>query len=92
MIGGDLLDEPQARRKAAVPPILLSFILLVVVPAAVISFYFAFLASDQYTSEARFAVRNAETDGTAVIGDKGGSGSLPSVGSQDCRRDRELHS
>ena len=78
-----LLDEPRVRSKAAIPPVLLSFLLLVVLPAAGITFYFAFLAADQFTAEARFAVRNAEVDGTPIVGEKGSSGSLPAVGSQD---------
>jgi capsular polysaccharide transport system permease protein len=85
VVDGDLLHEPQARTKAAIPPILLSFILLVVVPAAAISFYFAFLASDQFTAEARFAVRTAEPSGTASIGEGSSSSSvgLPALDSQD---------
>ena len=82
-VDGEVVDDGRAApRQAAVPPVLLSFLLLVVLPAAAISVYFVFLASDQYTAEARFAVRSAETDGGS---EKGGNavGGLPSLGSQD---------
>ncbi len=38
--------------------ILWSYFLLVIVPAAIVAFYYAFVAADQYMVETRFAVRN----------------------------------
>ncbi|MDT2019462.1 capsule biosynthesis protein [Methylocella sp. CPCC 101449] len=40
-----------------------SFICCVVIPALVVSLYFAFIASDQFATEARFAVRTAQFEG-----------------------------
>lgn len=42
------------------PAYLISFIALVVAPAFATAIYFAFLASDQYVAETRFAVRSAQ--------------------------------
>ena len=41
--------------------ILMSFVLLVALPSAVISFYMIFIASDQYSSSASFAVRSSNS-------------------------------
>jgi capsular polysaccharide transport system permease protein len=50
------------------PPVyLISFLLLVVAPAFAAAVYFAFLASDQYVAETRFAVRSAQIES---LGDK----------------------
>lgn len=45
---------------------LLSFILLVIVPSIAAVVYLAFLASDQYDAEARFAVRTAQNDSSSL--------------------------
>jgi capsular polysaccharide transport system permease protein len=46
------------------PPLrLITFILVVVIPFICSSLYYAFIASDQYTSEARFAVRSVADSG-----------------------------
>jgi capsular polysaccharide transport system permease protein len=60
-----------------IPPILGSFIAFVVLPAAAASVYFAFIASDQFTVETRFAVRSLDVDSSpsslgAVAGVSGG--------------------
>ncbi|MGD1037838.1 MAG: capsule biosynthesis protein [Roseiarcus sp.] len=50
------------------PPVyLISFLLLVVAPAFAAAVYFAFLASDQFVAETRFAVRSAQIE---TLGDK----------------------
>lgn len=56
----ETLAEPTGRRRQAVSPLLVSFIVLVLIPAAVGIVYFFFVATDQYTAEARFAVRTAD--------------------------------
>lgn len=54
------------------PPLWTSFLVFVLAPALAVALYFAFIASDQYTVEARFAVRALETD--TVQTDAGGGG------------------
>src|SRR5271165_5707006 len=49
-----------ARAAAAVFSYRFSFIALVIVPSLVSTLYLAFVASDQYAAEARFAVRSAQ--------------------------------
>lgn len=44
-------------------PLLASFIAVVLVPSVLVAVYFVFIASSQYLSEARFAVRAAEHSG-----------------------------
>jgi len=58
------------------PPLrLLSFLLLVLLPFLVSSIYYAFIASDQYVAEARFAVRSVSGSGDkSDNGDDSGSG------------------
>ena len=59
-----------------------SFLLLVVIPGLLIQIYLAFIASDQYVAEARFAVRAAPEDGAGSLSSllsslgTGGGGSL----------------
>jgi capsular polysaccharide transport system permease protein len=48
--------------RARIPPVLGSFIAFVVIPAVAASVYFAFLASDQFSVEMRFAVRSLDVD------------------------------
>lgn len=57
--------ETSLRRRVAASPVLVSFILLVMIPTAASIVYFAFIASNQYTAEARFAVRAADDTGSA---------------------------
>ncbi len=60
----------------------ISFVLLVVLPTLVTAFYFAFMASDQYSVEAQFAVRSKETGGGSMDGLtllSGITGSAPST-------------
>lgn len=67
-----------ARPASSIPPILLSFILFVLAPAFAASLYFAFLASDQYTVEAQFAVRSVEAE--APQSETAGSGAAAPSG------------
>jgi capsular polysaccharide transport system permease protein len=57
-IGQVTLAAPRTRPSAY----LVSFVLFVVIPSIAASLYFAFLASDQFVAEARFAVRAAQVD------------------------------
>ncbi|MCM2292025.1 capsule biosynthesis protein [Allorhizobium sp. BGMRC 0089] len=52
--------------KGSPPYRLISFVLLVLVPFFVSALYFAFIASDQYTVEARFAVRSMDHNDTKM--------------------------
>ncbi|WP_020176000.1 hypothetical protein [Methyloferula stellata] len=68
---------------------LLSFVLAVVVPSFIAILYLAFIASDQYVSEARFAIRAAEIDfggsrqqGASTLS-AGSIGSMPSLAGQE---------
>ncbi len=56
----DGVAEPTGRGRTAVSPLLVSFIVLVLIPAAVGIVYLVVVASDQFTAEARFAVRAAD--------------------------------
>jgi capsular polysaccharide transport system permease protein len=65
-----------------------SFIALVVVPSLVATLYLAFVASDQYAAEARFAVRSAQfetakTDNKSISASVGLGGSIPAMAGQD---------
>src|SRR5262249_49777487 len=53
---------PDALRLIKVPPVFVSLIGLVLVPAFAATIYFAFIASDQMMAEARFAVRQVESE------------------------------
>jgi len=50
--------------RTKIPPFLLSLIAVVLAPSFAAILYFAFLASDQYAVEARFAVRSVEPEQT----------------------------
>ena len=70
------------------PAYLISFIILVVIPSLATAIYFAFIASNQYVAEARFAVRTAqfETMGDKVksaLSNVGMSISMPVTSGQD---------
>ena len=58
----------------------LSFLLVVALPTPIVSTYYAFVASDQYASETRFAVRGATTvqspDLLGLISGGGSSGTI----------------
>jgi len=49
----------------------ISFFLIVILPFVASVIYFAFMATDQYTAEARFAVRSVADDGTGSSVDSG---------------------
>lgn len=51
------IKEPQTRAGGRPPFAVMSFIAFVILPFIASVLYFAFIASDQYTAEARFAVR-----------------------------------
>mgnify|MGYP002402353739 CR=1 FL=1 len=60
-----LVNDTPAPKAGGGPPIRrLSFLLLVLLPFIASTLYFGFLATDQYTAEARFAVRSLADDGT----------------------------
>src|SRR5690606_20345526 len=64
---------PAPKRKRG--GILLSFILLVIVPTILGGIYYGFIASDQYVTEVRFAVRGADRFGNPQSG--GMSAAIP---------------
>ena len=67
-------QEPEAQSGGKPPLRLLGFLLLVIVPFLVTSVYYAFIASDQYVAEARFAVRAvSNADGNSDGNDSSGS-------------------
>jgi hypothetical protein len=84
-IGSVTIAAPRARPSAY----LVSFILFVVIPSIVATLYFAFLASDQFVAEARFAVRSAQVDSASLdnmksaMSSASASMSVPSIAGQD---------
>ncbi len=64
----------------------LSLVLFVIIPAIAVALYFAFLASNQYYAETRFAVRKASfssgSDTKSALSSLS-SGSIPALASQD---------
>lgn len=57
-------NEAETKAGGGPPWMLLSFLLMVIVPFLAALVYFVFIASDQYTAEARFAVRSMADDGS----------------------------
>ncbi|MCY0096386.1 capsule biosynthesis protein [Hoeflea ulvae] len=55
---------PVAQAGGKPPRALISFFLMVIIPSLISIFYFTLLASDQFTAEARFAVRSLADDST----------------------------
>lgn len=84
--GGPVVDSKvekaiRASKRAKRRLIAASLALIVALPTAVTGGYYAFLASDQYAAEARFAVRGAEQLTGDLIGMlTGGSGAASSTG------------
>jgi len=78
------VDEAQAAPKAGgrTPWRLIFFLLVVLVPFAASALYYAFVAADQYTAEARFAVRTLAGDDNTGESMSGGILHMSSV-SQD---------
>ena len=80
--------EIRSRKPLPLPNFYLaSFVAIVVIPSFLCIVYLAFIASDQYVAEARFAVKAAQfefgrdsANGTLA---SLGSGSIPSIASQD---------
>ncbi len=74
---GDIV-APKPKRGIAlpkIPPVLASFIGFVLIPAFAAGIYYALIASDQLSAEARFAVRQVESDvATPLSGDGGAAG------------------
>ncbi len=61
---GDFAARPRTARR---PPLwLISFLLFVAAPSLAAQLYLAFVASDQFVSESRFAVRQVEQGGDSV--------------------------
>ena len=71
-----LAPEPKTRRGPS--GYLLSFLGLVALPAIAASLYFAFVASDEYVAESRFAVHSLATD---TVSDSKGSKTATTTGS-----------
>ena len=66
-------NEPETQSGGKPPLRLIGFILLVILPFLASSVYYAFIASDQYVAEARFAVRAVSGTGdTSDASDPGG--------------------
>ncbi len=92
---GTIIVEERSVAWRKPSPALLSFILVVLAPAAISAVYLIFIASDQFTSETRFAVRPAEQDGLSsqdkekdklqnvLTPSSAGAGNLPNLASQD---------
>ena len=57
--------RPRKRRRGFA---LLSFVLLCLVPAVMVGWYYNAVASDQYRSETRFAVRGTDTSAVDILG------------------------
>lgn len=58
---------PWKRKRGKSAVAAFSFFLLVVLPTLLVSFYYLFIAADQYMVETRFAVRNATSAGTSSV-------------------------
>lgn len=55
-------EQAEAKTNSRMPFAFISFIAVVILPVFASIFYFAFIASDQYIAEARFAVRSLAED------------------------------
>ncbi|WP_349957922.1 capsule biosynthesis protein [Rhizobium sp. ZPR3] len=67
-------NEPETQSGGKPPLRLIGFVLLVILPFLASSIYYAFIASNQYVAEARFAVRAVSGTGdTSDGGDSGGA-------------------
>jgi capsular polysaccharide transport system permease protein len=83
--------DSESPPRAALPlpnPYLASFVAVVIVPALVCAVYLAFLASDQYVAEARFAVQSAQFGlGNGDVGKNGlaslSAGAIPVMAGPD---------
>ncbi len=65
----EFAPNPEAGGKP--PWLLISFVVTVILPSVFALLYFAFVATDQYTAEARFAVRSLADDGASGNVDSG---------------------
>ncbi|PST21166.1 capsule biosynthesis protein [Rhizobium sp. JAB6] len=70
-------NDPETRSGGKPPLRLIGFLLLVILPFLASSVYYAFVASDQYVAEARFAVR--AVSGTGDTGDANDPGGATSA-------------
>src|SRR5437868_2758983 len=63
------LADPSARKRFSrfVAGVISSFIVLVLLPSAASGVYFGFIASDQFVSESRFAVRNGSSSLAGLV-------------------------
>jgi capsular polysaccharide transport system permease protein len=85
------VDEPEHltyhKPRKRPSPYLVSFVLFVVLPSIATALYFAFVASDQYVAETRFAVKAVQFDldkeKTKSDISKLASGSIPSLADQN---------
>ena len=67
----DTANEPKLQHGGKPPWGLISFVLLVLIPFFASLVYFTLIASDQYTTEVRFAVRSLADDGSSERIDAG---------------------
>lgn len=80
-----LIGQPRRRHASTTRPgwfrlgLVLAFLFLVVVPTLLGGIYFGFVASDQYVSEARFAVRGPDTSLADVVAGVSGLPGLQQV-------------
>ncbi len=74
-------DEPQTSSRGGGAKYLISLVLFVVLPTIIASIYFGFIASDQYSAEARFAVTSSRFELLDKV--RGGMNGLPTSAGQD---------
>ncbi len=82
----ELVEEKKLRSSSGMSGYFISFILFFVLPAAACTAYFVFLASNQYYSETRFAVRKASfapPDEKKPTATSTPAGAIPSLAGQD---------
>ncbi len=85
VIDAEPSDETSPKPRRRPSAFLISFVACVLAPAFAASLYFAFVASDQFAAEARFAVRSAvsETGADKLKSVMSAVGSMPAVAGQD---------
>ncbi|NLR95693.1 capsule biosynthesis protein [Rhizobium sp. P38BS-XIX] len=81
--------EPETRSGGKPPLRLLGFVLLVILPFVASSIYYAFIASNQYVAEARFAVRavSGAGDSSGESGASGGGGATNALNMRSASQD-----
>jgi len=74
-------DDPETSNRRGGAKYFITYIALVVLPTLVASVYFAFIASDQYSAEARFAVTSSRFELLDKV--RGGANGMPTSAGQD---------